>query len=142
MNDVHGGGCVCGSVRYQISGEPVICQVCHCRFCQRRSGSAFGTVAYFEERDVTFLQGELRTYEHHSDESGRWLKMQFCPRCATTVTHTVEMRPGLRAIAMGTLDDPEWPPFQRHIWVRSKRSWVSIPAEMTALPQGATGSPR
>jgi hypothetical protein len=52
----------------------------------------------------------------------------------------VEIRPGLRAIALGTLDDPEWPTIQRHIWVQSKRSWVSIPADMTALPRGAPAS--
>jgi hypothetical protein len=140
MNETHEGGCACGAVRYQVVGQPAVCQVCHCRFCQRRTGSAFGTVAYFDERDVRFLQGELQTYEHHSDETGRWLKTQFCPRCGTTVTHTVEIRPGLRAIALGTLDDPEWPTIQRHIWVQSKRSWVSIPADMTALPRGAPAS--
>lgn len=142
MSEVHEGGCACGSVRYQIVGEPAVCQVCHCQFCQRRSGSAFAMVAYFDEREVTFLQGELQDYEHRSDESGRWLKTQFCRQCGTTVTHTVEIRPGLRAISMGTLDDPEWPTIQRHIWVQSKRSWVSIPPEMLSLPQGAPGSPR
>lgn len=142
MNAIHEGGCACGSVRYQVEGESAICQICHCRFCQRRTGSAFGTVAYFDEQKVTFLQGELKEYEHHSDETGRWLRMQFCPHCGTTVSHTVQIRPGLRAIAVGTLDDPEWPQIQRHIWVQSKRSWVAVPSNMVAFPQGAPGSPR
>ena len=140
MNALHQGGCACGAIRYQVRGDPEICQICHCRFCQRRLGSAFGTVAYFDESNVTFLQGELSQYEHRSDETGRWLRMQFCPHCGTTVTHTVQIRPGLRAIALGTLDDPEWPQIQRHIWIQSKRSWVSIPTGMTVFPQGAPGS--
>jgi hypothetical protein len=138
----HDGGCVCGAVRYRTYGEPQICQVCHCRFCQRRTGSAFATVAYFDDHNVTVLQGQLREYEHRSDETGRWLRFKFCPQCGTTVTHTVQIRPGLRAIAIGTLDDPAWPAIERHIWVQSKRAWVSIPPDMVAFPQGAPGSTR
>ncbi len=108
MTTLHESGCVCGLVRYRVQEDPAIRQICHCTFCQRRSGSAFATVAYFDERNVTFVQGELKQYQHVSDESGRWLRTEFCPACATTVTHTVQVRPGLRAIAMGTLDDPEW----------------------------------
>ena len=137
MNQTHEGGCACGDVRYRVRGPAEICQICHCRFCQRRVGSAFATVAYFDERNVEVTQGNLTEYEHHSDESGRWLKMQFCSRCGTTVTHTVQMRPGLRAIAVATFDDPEWLPIQRHIWVQSKRSWVSIPSDMAVFPKGA-----
>jgi hypothetical protein len=140
MTQLHEGGCACGAVRYQVQGVPEICQICHCRYCQRRAGTAFGTVAYFNESAVIFLQGELREYEHHSDATGRWLRMQFCPICGTTVTHTVEIRPGLRAIAVGTFDDPEWAPIERHIWVQSKRSWVSIPRGMATFQQGAPGS--
>ena len=137
----HEGGCACGAVRYEVRGEPQICQICHCRFCQRRTGSAFGMVAYFDERNVSILLGGLTEREHRSDETGRWLRMQFCPQCGTTVTHTVQIRPGLRAISVGTLDDPEWPRIQRHIWVQSKRSWVSIPAGMVVFSQGAPRSP-
>jgi hypothetical protein len=137
----HEGGCACGAVRYEVRGDPEICQVCHCRFCQRRTGSAFGTVAYFDERNVSIMRGELNECEHRSDETGRWLRMQFCPQCGTTVAHTVQIRPGLRAVAVGTLDDPDWPRIQRHIWVQSKRSWVSIPAGMVVFSQGAPGSP-
>ena len=137
MSRLHEGGCACGSVRYQVWGDPEICQICHCRFCQVRLGTAFATIAYFDEANVKLLQGELNTYEHRSDESGRWLRFQFCPRCGTTVTHTVQMRPGQRAIAVSTFDDPEWPPVQRHIWVQSKRSWVSIPSDVLTFPQGA-----
>jgi len=74
MENVYEGGCVCGAVRYRARGEPAIAAVCHCRFCQRRLGSAFSTVAYFEEPNVEVLQGHVSEYEHRSDESGRWLR--------------------------------------------------------------------
>ena len=141
MNDVHEGGCVCGAVRYRVRGEPVVAMACHCRFCQQRLGTAFALAAYFDEKNVEFTQGQLTQYEHLSDESGRWLKMQFCTRCGTTLTHTAEVRPGLRSIAAGTFDDPDWFRIERHIWTRSKRPWVSVPADVTVFPQGSAGAP-
>jgi hypothetical protein len=140
--ETHEGGCVCGAVRYRVRGAPAIASVCHCAFCRRRSGGAFAVIAYFDAKDVEFLQGELAEYEHRSDESGRWLRMNFCPNCGTTVSHTVEARPGMRGIAGGTFDDPDWFTIERHIWTRSKRSWVAIPAGVTTFPQGAIGAPK
>jgi hypothetical protein len=59
---IHEGGCVCGAVRYRVRNAPARTSACHCRFCQRRTGSAFGIGAYFREADVEILSGELRTY--------------------------------------------------------------------------------
>jgi len=70
----HEGGCVCGAVRYRVINAPARTSACHCRFCQRRTGSAFGIGAYFREADVEILSGELKTYEHRSDETQRWLR--------------------------------------------------------------------
>ena len=141
MTQVHEGGCVCGAVRYRVTARPLVSQACHCRFCQRRVGSAFATLAYFDEASVELVQGRLSEYEHHSDESGRWLRTQFCPRCGTTLFISVELRPGLKGVATGTFDDPDRVPVERHIWVRSKRPWVVIPAGMPTFPQGSVGAP-
>ena len=136
MPDTHLGGCACGAVRYQVSGLPVVGTVCHCKFCQKRLASAFAVLASFKQEAVEVLQGELLEVEHCSDESGRWLRMNFCPKCGTTVTHTAEIRPGMRTIAAGTLDDPTWFTIDRHIWVQSKLPWVSIPQGVATYPQG------
>ena len=84
MAQVHEGGCSCGAVRYRVRSTPLRTSVCHCGFCQRRTGSAFGIGAYFNPDDVEIVRGELRSYEYRSDESGRWLRTQFCPSCGTT----------------------------------------------------------
>jgi hypothetical protein len=117
-----------------------VTMACHCTFCQKRLGSAFATFAYFDEKDIEFTKGELKDYEHRSDESGRWIRLQFCPGCGTTITHTAEARPGLRTLAAGTFDDLGWITIQRHIWVRSKRPWVSIPPDVAVFPQGSAGA--
>ena len=98
MESPREGGCVCGAVRYQVKNAPFRTGVCHCRFCQRRTGSAFGVGVYFKKSDFELTRGDLKSYEHKSDESGRWLRMEFCPACGTTVT-----------------------------WTRSKQHWVPIP---------------
>ena len=136
MTDVHTGGCACGAVRYRVHGLPIVGTVCHCSFCQRRLASAFAVVASFAQESVEFTQGELAECEHHSDVSGRWMRMNFCPRCGTTVAHTAELRPGVRSIAAGTFDAPDWFKIDRHIWVRSKRPWVTIPDGVAVFEEG------
>ena len=137
MTETHSGGCACGAVRYRVHGKPVFTTVCHCRFCQRRLASAFAVIASFDEKSVEVIQGELAECEHRSDESGRWLRMSFCPCCATTISHTAEVRPGLRSIAAGTFDDSSWFAIDRHIWTQSKQPWVIIPPGVTSFLQGA-----
>jgi hypothetical protein len=105
MGQIHEGGCSCGAVRYRAKAAPVRTSVCHCSFCQRRTGSAFGIGVFFRDEDVEFISGELKAYEHRSDETQRWLRMQFCSTCGNTLTWTVEALPGMRAIAGGTFDD-------------------------------------
>jgi hypothetical protein len=136
MSEIHSGGCVCRAVRYRVHGNPTVGTVCHCTFCQRRLASAFAVLASFPQEAVELLQGQLSEYEHRSDESGRWLRMNFCPKCGTTVFHTAEIRPGIRTVTGGTFDAPEWFSIDRHIWVQSKLTWVTIPVGMPSFQQG------
>ena len=102
---LHTGGCVCGALRYKTIGQPAVATICHCRFCQKRLASAFAVLATFPSESVEFTQGEPIECEHRSDESGRWLEMQFCARCGTTVAHTAQLRPGMTTIAATTFDE-------------------------------------
>jgi hypothetical protein len=127
----HQGGCVCGGVRYTAYGEPERVTICHCAWCQRRTGTAFGVEAVFSEDRVKMIAGALTTYRHISDESGRWLDQQFCPVCGANIGFTLEAVPGTRTIAAGTFDDPAWinPAWHkfRHVFTRSRRHWSEIP---------------
>ena len=89
-----------GAESNTLRGKPIVATVCHCRFCQRRLASAFAMIATFPEQAVELTQGELAACEHRSDESGRWLRMHFCPKCGTTVYHVTEFRPGARSVAL------------------------------------------
>lgn len=139
---MHEGGCLCGAVRYRVKNAPFRTSLCHCKFCQRRTGSAFGVGVYFRKDDFELLRGALKSYEYRSDESGRWLRMEFCPKCGTTVTWTLELFPDGRGVAGGSFDDPGWLRIERQTWTRSRQPWLPLAPgieahEMSAIAPAA-----
>jgi hypothetical protein len=137
MAETHEGGCLCGAVRYRVKGNPSRASMCHCTFCKRRTGSALGIVALFQDENLEITGLPLMTYEHKSDESHRWIRLEFCSRCGTTVTLKLERFPGARGIAVGTLDDPGWVKFERVIWTRSALPWMTYPAGIERFEKAA-----
>ena len=142
MAEINEGGCLCGSVRYRVGGNPKVAGVRHCTFCKRRTGSAFGMFAYFDESAVEITRGDLKTYEYRSDESSRWLKLEFCPNCGTSVTGTAEWAPGARVIFGGTFDDPNWIKPQVHVWTRSALHWVVFPVDVEVFDDQTAAAKR
>src|SRR5215472_2087002 len=90
--------CSCGSLRVGTTGDPIVV-LCHCRECQRRTGAPFGVGAYFKKEQVQ-SSGNEKIYERGSD-SGRKLRMHFCPECGTTVYWEAELRPDHYGVAVG-----------------------------------------
>lgn len=120
------GGCQCGGVRYEFSGEPTVIYACHCHECQRQSGSAFAMAMVVQRERFRITKGEPSSFERKA-ESGRILLGWFCPICGTRLYHT----PGQLAqncnIKPGTLDNTSWLCPAVHVWTRSKQPWVEIP---------------
>ena len=108
MSTKHEGGCVCGAVRYETQGDPMRVSVCHCTWCQRRTGSAFAVEPVFQMEQVVVSGPPLSRYRHISDSSGRWLELAFCPTCVTNIGFVTERAPDLQFIDAGTFDDPTW----------------------------------
>ena len=135
---VHEGGCLCGAVRYQVTGQPVRTMVCHCTFCQRFTGSSFYAESIFMQEQVHLSGAPMCVYEHRSDGSGKLVYVHFCPRCSTTVSLTFERSPQIRAISRGTFDDPNWTEVQAHIYTRSAQSGTVLPSGVRALPATAS----
>jgi hypothetical protein len=127
MSEVRFGGCLCGAIRYQARGQPQRVTVCHCTFCQRRTGGALSVHAWFNEQNVMLSGDDPGIYEQRSDESNYFLRLHFCKRCATTVMLTLEKRPGFRLITGGTLDNPKSIEVDCHVWRRSAQPWVCLP---------------
>ncbi len=137
MSQIHEGGCLCGSVRYRAKGRPARVSVCHCTDCQRRTGSAFAVVAHFKDEYLEISGGPLSTYEYRSGESDRWVRLEFCPRCGTTVALTSEQSPGGRTVPGGTFDEPAWLTIERHVWTRSGVPWMVYPSGVKIFEKGS-----
>ena len=124
------GGCICGAVRFKVTGEPSRVTICHCTWCQRRTGTAFGTEVVFEHRQVVLTGSKIGHYRHVSDESGRWLDVEFCRRCGSNLGFTLEAAPGIRTLPAGAFDDPTWIRADRyktrHVFLRSRRTWSDL----------------
>ena len=117
----HEGGCACGAVRYQTSGQPEIHAVCHCRYCQLRTGSASCVGAYFPDSDVTLLSGDLSQH-HYQTQSGNNVTTCFCEQCGTTTHWQIdsEFLTGKYSYRGGQFDSPSfWFDINREIFTRT-----------------------
>ena len=137
-NHMHKGRCQCGNVRFETHGNPVRVNACHCTTCKQRTGAVYGVGVYFNQDNVQFTQGATQIFEFHSDESGRWLRNEFCGNCGSTVSWTLELRPGLRGIAGGCYEDPDWFKIDAHIWTRSARSDMRFPDHVGLFEKALT----
>jgi hypothetical protein len=130
------GGCLCRTVRYRISAQPILARVCWCRLCQY-FGSGSGTVNVCFPSSAVSLEGELRDYPSVAD-SGNRMHRRFCPKCGTQVLSEAEARPHLVFVRAGTLDDREITRPSATIWTSQAPSWACIDS---ALPASAAQPP-
>jgi len=129
------GGCTCRSVRYRMTTQPLFVHCCHCRWCQRETGSAFVLNALIESDRVVVLQGDPVTVDTPSN-SGRGQKIVRCPQCHVALwSHYAGAGDALKFVRVGTLDDPDRLPPDIHIFTASKQPWVVLPADRPAMPE-------
>ena len=126
------GGCACGAVRYRLSSKPMFVNCCHCRDCQRQTGSAFVINAVIESAHIEILSGEAEPVGVPTN-SGRPHDIYRCPRCKTAVWSDYGRRPALRFVRVGTLDEPSALSPDAHIFTRSKLPWVGLPRDVPAF---------
>ena len=117
------GGCQCGKVRYELSGEIYRLNICHCKDCQRQSGSAFGMSLVIPKESFKLTSGELKTFQLSAD-SGRVKTCAFCPDCGVRIYNQTS---ALNSLKPGTLDDTSWLMPDGHYWTKSKQGWFVLP---------------
>ena len=105
MSKTYSGGCACGDIRYDISGEPIFMNDCQCRDCQQTSGTGHGSYLTFASRKAVTLKGEATHWDMVA-ESGNVKTRSFCPACGSPVYLTFAAMPELFTIHAASLDDP------------------------------------
>ena len=134
MSESKTGGCLCGAVRYELSGEPIRTMVCSCKNCQRTSGSALSTIALVKRDDLS-VAGELTGYEYPGD-SGNKLEINFCTNCGSPVLLNIRRMPDVVSIKVGTFDDTSWFKPQASIWNDSAQDWMPEIPDCVGIPKG------
>jgi hypothetical protein len=132
MADLLDGGCACGALRYRMHSAPMFVHCCHCKDCQRQTGTAFVLNALIEADRVELLSGDPRPYGMPTD-SGKPHLVSRCPDCGTAVWSEYGGLSKMRFVRVGTLDEPMALPPDVHIYTRSKLPWVTLPEGVPAF---------
>lgn len=127
------GGCLCGKARYETEAEPITTAVCHCRNCQKQSGSALSVVVAFPAGSLDTSGDSLTAYRDVGESGGAVLRY-FCNQCGSPLITRAEFSPEVEFIKAGTLDDPSWlkPDAaywgeREHEWLKGAPSWPTFP---------------
>jgi hypothetical protein len=118
------GRCLCGAVRYTAEADPASATVCHCRDCQKFTGSAFATLVAVGKEKLT-IDGTLKTFSSMGG-SGNPLLRHFCPECGSSVAEEPTARPGIVILNVGTFDDPAAAKPAREIFRDDALPWVEV----------------
>jgi hypothetical protein len=128
------GGCDCRYVRYRLTSRPMFVNCCHCRWCQRETGSAFVINAIIEADRVEHLAAEPDVVDTPS-ASGIGQKIARCPKCHVALWSYYGGRTQARFVRVGTLDNPDAFPPDIHIFTASKQPWVVLPPGTPAMQE-------
>lgn len=123
------GSCLCGTIRYEISGPIGPFGHCHCTSCRKASGTAFATNAPVERSAFRLVDaaGALREFE---SSPGKF--RVFCSQCGSPIYAYLKAAPDVVRIRLGTLDTPFHELPRAHTFVGEKADWHRI---LDALPQ-------
>jgi hypothetical protein len=127
------GGCLCGAVRYECSGEPQFALQCHCRDCQRQSGAPHIAAVRISAAEFHITSGATRRYLAKSD-SGNEVARMFCGECGSPLYVQVSTRPDIVGVRVCTFDDPSWFRPEANIFVKSAQSWDHLDPEVPQFP--------
>ena len=127
------GGCLCGDVRYESGGEPEFSLHCHCRDCQRSSGTAYVAAMRVPAALFRITNGAPKRYISKSD-AGNEVTRAFCGDCGSPLYVQVSTRPDIVGLRVGTLDDPSGFRADADIFVKSAQPWDHLNPDLPKYP--------
>lgn len=128
---VYVGGCLCGAVRYQVSGAVRDPCFCHCASCRRAAGAPLVPWGTFAREALRITHGSLSEFR---SSPGVW--RGFCPGCGTSLTYRREGRQDEIDVTLASLDDPTAIQPLMHVWVADRLPWMTIGDGLPQFPAG------
>jgi hypothetical protein len=128
MPTPYSGGCQCGAVRYEITGEPLTIYRCYCTDCQKQSGSAHAMSMITPVEFFKLVKGELKSFQKIA-ESGRPASCYFCADCGSRIYNARSSAPSYLVVKPGTLDDRTWIKPVASVWTRSAPPFVAFSSD-------------
>ena len=129
------GSCLCGNVSYESSAEPNMTAICHCKNCQKQTGTAFSIIIAVPEDSMSFTDKGSFSEFLDTGETGGAVRRRFCRNCGSPIVSIVESVPGAAFIKAGTLEDRSWLEPTLHIWCDTAQPWVVIPDNKDRTPR-------
>jgi len=127
------GGCQCGVVRYRLKAAPLGVYACHCKDCQRFSGTTHTLSMVVRAEDAELTAGELAGFDKAAD-SGRTVRMLGCAQCGTKIWNEPLAARHMLILKPGTLDDMSWARPVGNIWTDRAQPWVHIDPAVPNFP--------
>jgi len=127
------GGCLCGAVRYKVSGDQIFSGRCYCNDCRKTSGTGHSAVFAVPEQTVS-ITGKLTDYTKPGG-SGQSFTRRFCPVCGSRIAGVGAAVPGMVLITASTLDDPEKFVSEMSVFASRAPSWDRPPPGTPSFPE-------
>jgi len=126
-NDLLEGSCACGAVRYRLLDAPIFVNNCHCRLCQKQTGTGSAVNAFIETDRLEQLSGELTQHTLATGSGGHQTILR-CAACGTPVwSHYPRLGRTGAAVRGGTLDSPDAVRPDAALYVAEKPAWAPLP---------------
>lgn len=124
---MYGGGCLCGNVRFEITGPIQNIVYCHCSQCRKAQGSAFATNGVVRASEFKILSGSdnLTSYESTPGQT-----KYFCKHCGSPIMSKTESKPDQIRVRLGTIESDILERPSAHIFVTSKANWEEINGDL------------
>jgi hypothetical protein len=124
LNEPLTGGCMCGTVRWELSEPPIGSGICHCKRCQRRTGSATSYSALALKANLRVVSGEDSLGSYAPEEG--WHKY-FCRECGSAVYTLNPEADDVVGMRMGGFDDDPGVSPAFHQYTAYAPAWAPVP---------------
>ena len=126
--DRHTGGCLCGAIRYSLTGDPIEGDICYCTQCRRQTGSPMAAFVTYPASRFELLAGTPSAFR-----ASGFATRQFCSGCGSPISWRRDGQDKID-IFLGTLDHPErMPKPPRQLWTQHRLPWVPPMPEIKAF---------